>query len=54
MTPTVFAVRPGDTVLEVVANMVAVKIHRMFVTDGRGALIGVISAFDVLRKLKTE
>jgi CBS domain-containing protein len=54
MTPAVFAVSPDDTVMEVIANMVAVKIHRIFVTDNQGALVGVISAFDVLRKLRSE
>ena len=52
MTPTVFAVRPEDPVTRVVGDMVAFKIHRLFVIDKVGALIGVISAFDVLRKLR--
>jgi CBS domain-containing protein len=54
MTPTVFAVRPDDPVTSVVADMVAYKIHRLFVIDQRGTLLGVISAFDVLRKLCAE
>jgi predicted transcriptional regulator len=54
MTPTVFAVRPDDPVTSVVADMVAYKIHRLFVIDQRGTLLGVISAFDVLRKLRAE
>jgi CBS domain-containing protein len=54
MTPTVFAVRPEDPVTRVVGDMVAFKIHRLFVIDKVGALIGVISAFDVLRRLRAE
>jgi CBS domain-containing protein len=54
MTPTVFAVRPDDPVTSVVTDMVAFKIHRLFVIDQAGTLLGVISAFDVLRKLRTE
>jgi CBS domain-containing protein len=34
--------------------MVAFKIHRLFVVDEDGVLVGVISAFDVLRKLRVE
>jgi CBS domain-containing protein len=54
MTPTVFAVRPDDPVTRVVGDMVAFKIHRLFVIDKSGALLGVISAFDVLRKLRAD
>jgi CBS domain-containing protein len=54
MTPTVFAVRPDDPVKRVVGDMVAFKIHRLFVIDESGTLLGVISAFDVLRKLRSE
>jgi CBS domain-containing protein len=54
MTPTVFGVRPDDPVTRVVGDMVAFKIHRLFVIDAQGALLGVISAFDVLRKLRAD
>jgi CBS domain-containing protein len=54
MTPAVFAVRPDDPVTKVVGDMVAFKIHRLFVIDKSGVLLGVISAFDVLRKLRAE
>jgi CBS domain-containing protein len=54
MTPTVFAVRPGDPVARVVGDMVAFKLHRLFVTRSDGTLLGVVSAFDVLRKLRAE
>jgi CBS domain-containing protein len=54
MTPTVIAVGPRDSVVRVVGEMVAFKIHRLFVVGHDGILIGVISAFDVLRKLRAE
>jgi CBS domain-containing protein len=54
MTPTVIAVGPNDSVVRVVGEMVAFKIHRLFVVAEDGVLVGVISAFDVLRKLRAE
>jgi CBS domain-containing protein len=54
MTPTIFAVKPDDSVARVVGDMVAFKIHRLFVVDDAGVLVGVISAFDVLRKLRID
>jgi CBS domain-containing protein len=54
MTPTVIAVGPDDAVVRVVGQMVAFKVHRLFVVAENGVLVGVISAFDVLRKLRTE
>jgi CBS domain-containing protein len=54
MTPTVISVTPEDPTLRVVAEMLAFKLHRLFVVDDTGVLIGVISAFDVLRKLRSE
>ena len=52
MTPTVISVRPEDSMVHVVCQMVASKVHRLFVVDDDGVLVGVISAFDVLRKLR--
>jgi CBS domain-containing protein len=54
MTPTILAVKPDDSVSRVVGDMVAFKIHRLFVVDDAGVLVGVISAFDVLRKLRID
>lgn len=51
MTPTVLSVAPEATALAVVAELLAMKIHRLFVIDESGVLIGVISTFDILRKL---
>jgi CBS domain-containing protein len=52
MTPTVVSVRPDDPAWEVIAKMAAFKVHRLFVVDRTGVLVGVISAFDVVRKLR--
>jgi CBS domain-containing protein len=52
MTPTVVSVRPQDPAWEVIAKMAAFKVHRLFVVDQTGVLTGVISAFDIVRKLR--
>jgi CBS domain-containing protein len=52
MTPTVVSVRPEDPAWEVIAKMAAFKVHRLFVVDRTGVLTGVISAFDIVRKLR--
>jgi CBS domain-containing protein len=51
MTPMVFAVTPETPAMKAVEAMVAHKVHRMFVVDRAGVLVGVISALDVLRFL---
>jgi CBS domain-containing protein len=51
MTPTVFAVPPDTPARRVVAEMIALHVHRLFVVDKNGLLVGVISAMDVLRGL---
>lgn len=51
MTPVIFTVRPHTPVAEVVAQMVQLKVHQLFVVDEGGALVGVISGLDVLRHL---
>src|SRR2546428_269356 len=48
MTPAVFSVTPQAGVERVVAEMVAMRVHRLFVVDADGVLIGVISATDIL------
>ncbi len=52
MTAVVVSVKSDDPAWEVVAKMTALKLHRLFVVDRTGVLIGVISAFDVVRKLR--
>lgn len=54
MTPAVFAVSPDTPVHRVVSDMVGLHVHRLFVVDSDGVLIGVISTMDVLKFLKPE
>jgi CBS domain-containing protein len=54
MTPTVFAVSPETPAAEVVQQMLALKVHRLFVVDPAGVMVGVISAIDILRHLRPE
>jgi CBS domain-containing protein len=51
MTPVVFAVSPRTPAGGVVEQMVDLKVHRLFVVDDNGVLVGVITALDVLRHL---
>ncbi len=53
MTPMVLSVTPTDSVSRVVSDMLNYKVHRLFVIEA-GILVGVISAFDVLRALRGE
>jgi len=52
MTPIVFSVTPETPVRTVVHEMLDLKVHRVFVVDRAGVLVGVISASDVLQQLK--
>jgi CBS domain-containing protein len=54
MTPAIFAVAPDTPVRRVVSDMVGLHVHRLFVVDEAGVLVGVISTTDVLRNLKPE
>jgi len=54
MTPAVFAVAPDTPVQRVVSDMVGLHVHRLFVVDDDGILVGVISTMDVLRHLRAE
>jgi CBS domain-containing protein len=51
MTPVVFSVSPDAPVRRVVEDLLALKVNRLFVVGSDGVLVGVISAFDVLRHL---
>jgi CBS domain-containing protein len=51
MTPIVFCVRPETAAAKVVEKMLALNVRRLFVVDRENILVGVISTFDVLRKL---
>jgi len=52
MTPVVFAVSPRTPARRVVSEMLSRRVHRLFVVDAEGSLVGVISATDVLRYLR--
>ena len=54
MTPVVFSVAPDAPAGRVVEDMLALRVHRLFVVDADGVLMGVISALDVLKHLCTE
>jgi len=54
MSPVVIQVATDDSAVSVVARLLALKIHRLFVADATGALVGVISTFDVLRCLRRK
>jgi CBS domain-containing protein len=52
MTPVVFAVAPQTPAAEVAGRMADLNVHRLFVVDRGGTLVGVISALDLLRHLR--
>lgn len=52
MTPAVFSVAPETSASKVIQEMLALRVHRLFVVDGNGILVGLISALDVLRHLR--
>jgi CBS domain-containing protein len=51
MTPIVFSVSPDSTAREVIAEMLRLRVHRLFVTDRNGVLVGVIAMSDIVRHL---
>jgi CBS domain-containing protein len=54
MTPVIFSVRPDTPAGQVVEEMLAMNVHRLFVIDDTGVLIGVISSFEILKHLRAE
>jgi CBS domain-containing protein len=52
MTPTVLCVAPETPARKVVDQLLRLNVHRLFVVDASGVLVGVISAADVLRHLR--
>jgi CBS-domain-containing membrane protein len=51
MTPAVFCVHTDTPAAKLVDKMLALNVRRLFVVDDAGVLVGVVSAFDVLRGL---
>jgi CBS domain-containing protein len=54
MTPIVFSVTPELPAHKVIEEMLARKVHRLFVVGNDGVLTGVISTVDFLRCLRAE
>jgi CBS-domain-containing membrane protein len=54
MTPAVCSVRPEATARHAVEEMALLHVHRLFVIDADGVLVGVIAASDVVRYLVAE
>jgi CBS domain-containing protein len=52
MTPVVFTVGLRTPAAKVVEQMLALRVHRLFVVDDDLALVGVVSTLDVLRHLQ--
>jgi len=52
MTPAVFCVSPETPAAKVIADLVGLNVHRLFVVDDAGVLVGVISSQDILRHLR--
>jgi len=54
MTPAVFAVSEDTPVLRVLGDMLGLHVHRLFVVDKDGTLVGIITTMDVLKHLRSE
>ncbi len=54
MTPAVFSVTPQTPGEQVVEQLLTMNVHQLYVVDEEQFLIGVISAHDVLRRLRGE
>ncbi|HEY9842430.1 MAG: HPP family protein [Candidatus Sericytochromatia bacterium] len=52
MTPILFSVGPDAPLTVVADEMLARKVHRIFVLDSEGRLDGVISTLDVIRQIR--
>jgi CBS domain-containing protein len=51
MTPTLFTVNVNTSAAGVVKRMCELRVHQLFVVDDDDALVGVISALDIVRSL---
>jgi len=52
MTPVVISVPLTTPATDVIERMLTLDIHRLFVVDSAGVLVGVITPLDVLRRLR--
>ncbi len=51
MTPAVISAHPDAPIRKVIEEMLLLHVHRMFVIDREGVLVGVVSMSDILRAL---
>jgi CBS-domain-containing membrane protein len=54
MTPAVFSVTAETPAQQVVEQLLTLNVHQLYVVDEDQFLIGVISAHDVLRRLRSD
>jgi CBS domain-containing protein len=54
MTPRIFSVPSYTSGSAVVTSLLSLQVHRLFVTDREGNMVGVISRTDVLRRLHSS
>ena len=54
MTPAVFSVPPHLPAEKVVEQLLTLDVHQLYVVDDSQAVVGVITAHDVLRHLRPE
>jgi CBS-domain-containing membrane protein len=52
MTPAVFCVALDTPACRVVEQMCELNVHRLFVVDEDGVMVGVITAMDIIRHLR--
>jgi CBS domain-containing protein len=52
MTPAVFTLRTDAPAVTLIEHMRSLNVHRMFVVDEDGSLVGVVTALDLLRHLE--
>jgi predicted transcriptional regulator len=54
MTPAVFGIAPTTPADTIIHDMLMLDVHRLFVVDDGGVLVGVITPTDILRHLAAE
>jgi len=54
MTPIVFSIGPDTPACKVIEEMLTHRIHRLFVVDSDGVLIGTVRTVDVLQHLRAK
>ena len=52
MTPAVFCVNVETPIWNVIEQMCELNVHRLFVVDADGILVGVITAMDIVRQMR--